>query len=264
MASSTSSTYTPAKRFTDADMSRSGGDPLKVLYFLSEGKQSRQLKTRCIASAVVVNGKHLLLTSSSAIKEEDKKESLILKRFSRKNFGHYTVKASFFKEFGEFTFLKTEGTPNKKGGKRTMCPLNLELPPSKSLKAFTSLCAVENFEFKFKYDIESRMIELIGKKSTRIEKTSIAGAPIINEQSGRFFIIGVLGLTSDKKLYPSYLNKNILEIMKQLQPLEKSTRECLKDEQESQESTTKKLGEMEDRTLEDIGQIKGKLLLKAN
>ena len=205
-----SSTYTPAKRLTDADMSRSGGDPLKVLYFLSEGKQSRQLKTRCIASAVVVNGQPLLLTSSSAIKEEDKKESLILKRFSRKNFGHYTVKASFFKEVGEFTFLKIEGKPKENGGKRTMCQLNLELPPSESLKGFTSPCAVENFEFKFKWDIESRMIELIGKTSTGIEKSSIAGAPIIIEHSGRVFIIGVLGLTSDKQLCPSFWNKNIL------------------------------------------------------
>ena len=203
-----SSTYTGEKTLTDADMCTAGMNPLKVLCFLSEWKESRQFKTRCIASAVNVDGQYRLLTSSSAIKDEDKKESLIFKRFSRKNFGRYTVKASFFKEFGEFAFLEIKGTPNDKGEEWDILPLELKLPPSENLKALTSPCAVEKFEFKFKCDGESRTIQLISKKP--IQETSIVGAPIIIEQSGQFSIIGVVGLTSDKQLYPCYLNKNIL------------------------------------------------------
>lgn len=203
-----SSTYTGEETLTDAGTCTAGMNPLKVVCFLSEGKESRQFKTRCIASVVNVDGQYRLLTSSSAIKDEDKKESLILKRFSRKSFGRYMVKASFFKQFGEFTFLKIKGTPNDKGEEWHIRPLNLKLPPSENLKALTSPCAVGQFEFKFKCDGESGTIELISKKP--IEETSIVGAPIIIEQSGKFSVVGVVGLTRDKQLYPCYLNKNIL------------------------------------------------------
>lgn len=189
-------------------MCTAGMNPLKVLCFLSEGKESRQFKRRCIASAVNVDGQYRLLTSSSAIKDEDKKKSLELKRFSRKHFGRYTVKASFFKEFGEFTFLEIKGTPKDNREEWTMYPLNLKLPLSENLKALTSPCAVENSEFKFKCDGESGTIELISRKP--IEKTSIVGAPIIIDQSGQFSVIGVVGLTSDKRLCPCFLNKDIL------------------------------------------------------
>ena len=182
-------------------------DPLKAVCFLSEGEQNRQFKRRYIASAVDVNGQYLLLTSSSAIKDEDKKENLILKRFSRTNFGRYTVEASFFKKFGEFTLLKIKGTPQDDGGNWNICPLNLKLPSSENLKALTSPCAVENLEFKFKCDGESGTIKLMGKKA--IEETSIVGAPIIIKQSGQFSVIGVVGLTRDKQLCPCYLNKDI-------------------------------------------------------
>jgi len=145
---------------------------------------------------------------SSAIKDEDKKGSLILKRFSRKHFGRYTVKASFFKEFGEFTFLEIKGTPNDKDEEWHIHPLDLKLPSSENLKALTSPCAVENFALKFKCGGESGTIELISKKL--VEETSIVGAPIIIEQSGKFFVIGVVGLTRDKQLCPCYLNNDIL------------------------------------------------------
>jgi len=148
------------------------------------------------------------LTSSSAIKDEDKKENLILKRFSRKHFGRYTVEACFFKEFGEFTFLKIKGTPQDNGRLWNIRPLNVKLPSSENLKALTSPCAMENFKFKFKCDGEKGTIELISKRP--VEETSIVGAPIIIEQSGRFSVIGVVGLTSEKQLCPCYLNKSIL------------------------------------------------------
>ncbi|XP_015780700.1 PREDICTED: NACHT, LRR and PYD domains-containing protein 12-like [Acropora digitifera] len=203
-------------------------DPLKALCFFSEGEQNRQFKRRYIASAVDVNGQYLLLTSSSVIKDEDKKENLILKRFSRKNFGRYTVEASFFKKVGEFTLLKIKGTPQDDGGNWNICPLNVKLPSSENLKALTSPCAVGSFEFKFKCDGESGTIELISKK--RIEETSIVGAPIIIKQSGQFSVIGVVGLTRDKQLCPCYLNKDIFEMMK---PCERNTKEYPEDEQVS-------------------------------
>ena len=76
------------------------------------------------------------------------------------------------------------------------------------MKALTSPCATEKFKFKFKCDGERGTIELISEKP--IEKTSIVGAPIIIEQSGRFSVIGVVGLTSEKQLCPCYLNESIL------------------------------------------------------
>ena len=203
LAKMASSTETSEERLTAADM-----DPLKALCFLSEGEQNRQFKRRCIACAVVVNKEYLLLASSSAIKDEDKKENLLFKRFSRKHFGRYTVKALYLKEFGEFTFLKIKDTAKDNGGKWDISPLNLKLPSSENLKALTSPCATEKFKFKFECDGESGTIKLINKKP--IEETSIVGAPIIVEQSGQYSVIGVVGLTSEKQLCPFYLNENIL------------------------------------------------------
>ena len=208
IAEMASSTETGEERLTDADLCTGDMDPFKVLCFLSEGKQNKRFKRRCMASAVVVNGQYLLLTSSSAIKDEDKKENLILKRFSRKHFGRYTVEACFFKEFGEFTFLKIKGTPQDNGRLWDIRSLNVKLPSSENLKALISPCAMENFKFKFKCDGEKGTIELISKRP--VEETSIVGAPIIIEQSGRFSVIGVVGLTSEKQLCPCYLDKSIL------------------------------------------------------
>ena len=165
-------------------------------------------KKRCIASAVDVNAKYFLLTSSSAIKDEDNQEKLILKRYSRKHFGRYTVEVLFFGEFGEFTFLEIKDTPKDNGKKWNICPLNLKLLSSESLKVLTSPCALEEFKFKFKCDGNRWKIELINKKP--IEETSILGAPIIIKQNGQFSVIGVVGWTSERKLCPCYFNKNIL------------------------------------------------------
>ena len=203
IAKMASSTQTGEERLTAIDK-----DSVKALCFLSEGKQNRQFKRKSIACAVNVNEEYLLLTSSSAIKGEDKKENLIFKRFSRKHFGRYTVEVLFLKEFGEFTFLKIKDTPKANGGNWAVNPLNLKLPSSENLKALTSPCATEKFKFNFKCDGESGRIELIGENP--IEETSIVGAPIIIEESGRFSVIGVVGLINEKQLCPYYLNENIL------------------------------------------------------
>ena len=182
-------------------------DPCKALCFLSKDKQNSEVKRRFMASAVNVNGQSFLLTSSSAIKDKDKQEKLIFKRFSRKHFGRYTVEASFFAEFGEFTFLRIKDTPKDNGGKFDIHRLHLKLPPSKSLNVLTSPCALEKFKFKFKCDGNTRKIE---RSETSIEETSIVGAPIIVEQSDQFSVIGVLGWTSEETLCPCYWNENTL------------------------------------------------------
>ena len=208
IAEMASSTETGEERLINADFCTGDMDPFKALCFLSEGEQNSWFKRRCIASAVDVNGQYCLLISSSAIKDEDKKKNLILKRFSRGHFGRYAVEACFFKKFGEVTLLKIKGTPQDNDGNWAIRPLNLKIPSDENMKALTSPCATEKFEFKFNCDGERGTIELISEKP--IEKTSIVGAPIIIEQSGRFSVIGVLGLTSEKQLCPCYLNKSIL------------------------------------------------------
>ena len=178
-------------------------DPCKALCFLSKDEQDSEVKRRFMASAVNVNGQSFLLTSSSAIKDKDKQQKLIFKRFSRKHFGRYTVEASFFGEFGEFTFLRIKDTPKDNGEKFDIHRLNLELPPSERLNVLTSPGAMETFKFKFTCD--GKKIELSEKS---IEETSILGAPIIIKQSGQFCVIGVLGWTSEETLCPCYWNKD--------------------------------------------------------
>ena len=197
-----------SSKLTAADFSIDDMKPLKALCFLSKDEENSEVKRRCIASAVDVNGQYFLLTSSFAIKDEDKQEKLILKRFSRKYFGRYAVEVSFFGEFGEFVFLKIEDTPKDNGEKWDICPLNLKLPSFKGLKVLTSPCAMEKFKFKLKIDVNSGEIELASKKP--IAETSLLGAPIIIEESGQFSVIGVVGWTSEKKLFPCYWNENIL------------------------------------------------------
>ena len=195
-----------SNEMSEERLTAAGMDPLKALCFLSEGEQGRLFKRRCIACAVSVKGEYFLLTSSSAMKDKDKKENLIFKRFSRKHFGRYAVKALYRKEFGEFTLLKINGTPRDKGEDWHIDPLNLKLPSSENLKALTSPCATE--KFKFNFECESGTIKLIGKNP--IEETSIVGAPIVTEENGRFYVMGVLGLINEKQLCPYYLNENIL------------------------------------------------------
>ena len=183
-------------------------DPVKALCFLRQDDRNSGFKRRCIASAIDVDGKYFLLTLSHAIKDEDKQKKLILNRYSRKHFGRYTVEVLFFGEFGEFTLLEIKDTPKDNGKKWEICPLNVKLPSSESQKVLTSPSALEDFKFKFTCDGNGRKIELISKK--RIEETSVLGAPIITEENGRFSVIGVVGWTSERKLYPCFFNKNIL------------------------------------------------------
>ncbi|XP_074620584.1 uncharacterized protein LOC141879271 [Acropora palmata] len=185
-------------------------EPCKALCFLSKDEQNGEVKRRFMASAVSVNGQTFLLTSSSAIKDKDKQEKLIFKRYSRKHFGRYTVEASFFGEFGEFTFLRIRDTPKDNGGKFDILRLNLKLPPSESLNVLTSPCAMEKLKFNFKCDGNIRKIELSEKS---IEETSIVGAPIIVGQSGQFSVIGVVGWTSEETLCPCYWNENTLDML---------------------------------------------------
>lgn len=182
------------------DMSSVGVKPYKAICFLSEEDQNS--KFTCIATAVSFKGKYFLLTSSSAIKDEEQGRLIQFKRFSRNHFGHYTVVVSFFEKLGEFTLLEIKNTVMV-DGKTTwsISPLYLHPRPP-----FTSPGATEEFTFQFK--CVGNSIKLIGRQPI-VEETSILGAPIIIEQSQQFYVIGVVRLTSEGKPCPCYFNENI-------------------------------------------------------
>ena len=99
-------------------------------------------------------------------------------------------------------------------GRSWVISLNLELPSSERKAAQNQFRVMQEFELQFKPDGNTTNIEVISEKPT--ELTSILGAPIIIEnkevketQSGRFSVVGVVGLTSDskeEKLCPYYLD----------------------------------------------------------
>ena len=183
-------------------MSSAGVRPYKAICFLSEEAQNNEFS--CIATAVIFKEKYFLLTSSSAIKDEEQGRLIQFKRFSRKHFGRYTVDVSFFEKLGEFTLLEIKNTVMD-DGKTTWSinPLYLESP-------LTSPGATENptEEFTVQFKCVGNSIKLIGRQPN-VGKTSILGAPIIIEQSHQFHVIGVVRLTREGKPCPCYFNENI-------------------------------------------------------
>ena len=192
-------------------------DPFKACFLVSEVIQNNVRKQRGIACAVYFKGKILLVTSSSAVeaKYHQKKPVLIAERFSRKHFHDYRLEVSIFGKHGKFTFLKIDKEHEfGKVGRSWVISLNLELPCSERKASENQFRGMQEFELLFKRDGNSTNVEVISEKPT--ELTSILGAPIIIEnkqvketQSGRFSVIGVVGLTSDleeEKLCPCYLD----------------------------------------------------------
>ena len=89
--------------------------------------------------------------------------------------------------------------------------LNLELPSSGRKALGLPLKGTGEFEIQVRWDRNSTEIEVISAKS--IDWTSIPGIPIVIEnkdnkkrQSGRFSVIGLVGLTSEGKLCLCYLD----------------------------------------------------------
>lgn len=192
-----------------------GEDPFKALFFISEDVQNNVLKKRGIACAVYFQEQIFLLTSS-AIGSKGKSKKLIAERFSRKHFGDYRLQVSLFRKRGNFTLLKIDkGNEIGEKGSGWVIGLNPESPSPERKALASPFCGTQNFVVELKGDGNNTNIEVISAKA--IQRTSILGAPIIVEnkhtkktQSGRFSVIGVVGLTSEKELCPCYLDENRL------------------------------------------------------
>ncbi|XP_044167066.1 uncharacterized protein LOC122951092 [Acropora millepora] len=184
--------------------------PAKGTFYVGEEVQDNVLKPRGIACSVFYEGEIRLLTSSSAVEATDNQKKLIAERFSSRHFGDHRLDVSFYRQLGNFTFLKIDKEYNDGTiGRSWLICLNLESPTSEVKESAKPFCGKSQFELKFGSDGSSTTIEVISKK--RVETTSIIGAPIIIEKrqmkkkhSGRFSVIGVVGLTSEEKLCPCY------------------------------------------------------------
>ena len=185
-------------------------DCAKATFIVSEEIQNNVRKPRGIACAVSFKGAVYLLTSSSAVEARDSQKKLIAERFSRKHFGDYLLDVSFFLQNGNFTLLKiAKEYEFREIGKSWVISLNLESPSSEMKELAKLFCGKREFKLKLKCVGNSTTIEVINKK--RVDRTSIIGTPIIIEKrrmekkhSGRFSVIGVVGLTSAEKLCPYY------------------------------------------------------------
>ena len=187
-------------------------DPAKAIFYVSEEAQNNVIKRRGIACSVFFEGKVFLLTSSSSVEAADNQKKLIAQWFSSSHFGDHRLDVSFCRQLGNFTFLKIDREYNAGtiGRSRVIC-LNLESPSSEMKDLAKPFYGKRQFELQFKHVGSSTTIEVISEK--RVERTSIIGAPIIVERkqmnkkhSGRFSVIGVVGLTSEEELCPCYWN----------------------------------------------------------
>ncbi|XP_074620442.1 uncharacterized protein LOC141879181 isoform X2 [Acropora palmata] len=195
-----------------------GKDPSKSLFFISENVQNNLLKRRGIACAVYFKEQLFLLTSSSAISSKGNPKKLIAEQFSPEQFGDYRLEVSLFSKLGSFTLLKIDkGNENGEKGSGWVSGLNPESPSPERKRSASPFCGKQRFEIELKWHGNNTNIEVI---SGEAKITSILGAPIIVEnkhtnttQSGIFSVIGVVGLTREKKLCPCYLDENRLEML---------------------------------------------------
>ncbi|XP_015752398.1 PREDICTED: uncharacterized protein LOC107332191 [Acropora digitifera] len=186
---------------------------LKATFLVKEEVQNgRVFKERGIACAVRFKGSTpFLLTSSAAVEATDNRKKYIAQRFSRKHFGYYQLEVSILGQLDSFTFLRIMKEYPKPMGTAWFFILNLELPSSGRKALGLPLKGTGEFEIQVWWDRNSTEIELITTKS--IDWTSILGIPIVIEnkenkkrQSGRFSVIGSVGLTSEGKLCLCYLD----------------------------------------------------------
>ena len=191
----------------------------KSIYLVSENFEDSVCK-RGIACAATLEEDLFLLTSCSVVKEvkaKEKPKKLIAERFSRENFGHYRAEVSVHSTIDEFTFLKIDEecksskirenwTTSTSHGR-----FNIKAPSSETnlkASAMSPFCGKQKFEpTVFKCDKNGMDIV-----SRDIQRTSILGAPIIEKKKTQNTksVIGVVGLSSDNKLCPCYLNEKVL------------------------------------------------------
>ena len=186
-------------------------NPLKATFLVKEEVQDGVFKPRGIACAVCFKGQIFLLTSSAVVEATDNRKKHIAERFSRKHFGDYRLDVSILGQVGNFTFLRIVKEHPREMDTAWVISLNLELPSPKRKALGCPLKGTGEFELQLQRDGSSTNIKVNSTKS--IDWTSILGVPIIIEntesdkkQSGRFSVIGVVGLTSEEKLCPCYLD----------------------------------------------------------
>lgn len=185
--------------------------PLKATFLVKEEVQNDVFKLRGIACAVRWKGKIFLLTSSAVVEARDNRKKLIAERFSMKHVGGYRLNVSILGPLRNFTLLRiTKEYPSAKGTP-WLISLNLELPSLERKALGCPLSRKGEFEIQVQWHGNSTNIEVIATKST--DWTSILGVPITIEnkqnkksQSGRFSVIGLVGLTSEGKLCLCYLD----------------------------------------------------------
>lgn len=184
-------------------------DPAKATFYVGEEVQNKVLKLRGIACSVFSEGAVFLLTSSSAVGEADNQKKLIAQRFPSSHIGDHRLDVSFSRQLGNFTFLKIDKEYNIGTIGRSLICLNLESPTYEMKDSAKPFCGGSQFKLQFECVGSSTTIEVISQKT--VERTSIIGVPIIIEKkqmnrkhSGRFSVIGIVGLTSEEKLCPCY------------------------------------------------------------
>ncbi|XP_044183691.1 uncharacterized protein LOC122964238 isoform X2 [Acropora millepora] len=184
--------------------------PAKASFNVGEEVQNNILKRRGIACSVFFEGEQVLLTSSSAVGATDNQKKLIAERFSSSH--NHRLDVSFYRQLGNFTFLKIDKEYNDDTtGRNWLISLNLEAPSDEIKELAKPFGGKSQFKLQFKCVGKNTTIEVISEG--KVDRTSIIGAPIIIEKrqmkkkhSGRFSVVGVVGLTSEETLCPYYLN----------------------------------------------------------
>lgn len=190
-------------------------NPSKAMFLVKEEFQNNVLKSRGIACAVYFEKRIFLLTSSSAVESTDKQKKLIAERLSRRHFGDYRLHVSVLRQLGNFTLLKIDKEYKNKTrqvGGSWLISLNLEIPSSERKASAVPCCGTEEFELNVQWDGNSANVQVNTTKS--VDWTSILGVPMIIEnkqsnrrQSGRFSVVGVVGLTSEGNLCAYFLDQ---------------------------------------------------------
>ena len=186
--------------------------PLKATFLVKEEVQKSVFKPRGIACAVCFKGKIFLLTSSSVVDATDNRKKHIAERFPRRHFGDYRLDVSICEQLGNFTFLRIINENARASMGTPWVSLNLELPSSERKALGCPLSGTGEFKLQVRWDANSANIQVITTKS--IDWTSILGVPIIikntqsnKRQSGRFSVIGVVGLSGEEKICLCYLDQ---------------------------------------------------------
>ncbi|XP_044172266.1 uncharacterized protein LOC122956646 [Acropora millepora] len=181
---------------------------LKATFLVKEEVQNCVFKPRGIACAVRFKGQTFLLTSSSAVEATDNRKKYIALRSSEKHLGRYQLEVSILGQLGNFTLLRIMKEDPMPMGHPWFFILNLEFP---SLERRALGSTSKKFNMQVDWHGNSTNIEVSTTKF--IDWTSILGFPITIEniqnkksQSGRYSVIGSVGLTSEEKLSLCYLD----------------------------------------------------------